>query len=95
MRRPPFVGVERPAARREAEEQHEVRGEIRKTAERAPAEERATRLLRLPGLVTDEEIGLGEVVKRLTSAFGIKPCARCERRAQVLNRWMAFTGRKR
>lgn len=49
--------------------------------------------VRLPGFITDEEIGLGDVVKRVTSAFGIRPCGGCERRAAALNRWIVFTGR--
>jgi hypothetical protein len=49
----------------------------------------------LPGFITDEEIGLGDVVKRVTTAFGIKPCGGCERRAAALNRWVVFTGRVR
>ena len=44
--------------------------------------------VRLPGFVSDEEIGLGDVIKRATSYFGIKPCGGCERRAAALNRWV-------
>jgi hypothetical protein len=47
--------------------------------------------VRLPGFVTDEEIGLGDAVKRVTYAMGIKPCGGCERRAAAMNRWMVFT----
>jgi len=47
--------------------------------------------VRLPGFITDEEIGLGDVIKRTTSYFGIQPCGGCERRAAALNRWMVFT----
>jgi len=47
--------------------------------------------VRLPGFITDEEIGLGDVIKRATSYFGIQPCGGCERRAAALNRWMVFT----
>lgn len=43
---------------------------------------------RLPEFVSDEEIGLGDVIKRATSYFGIKPCGGCERRAAALNRWV-------
>jgi hypothetical protein len=46
---------------------------------------------RLPGFLLEEEIGLGEVVKRITYAVGIKPCGGCEKRAATLNRWMRFT----
>lgn len=47
----------------------------------------------LPGFVNEEDIGLGDVVKRATQFFGIKPCDGCERRAIALNRWFVFTGR--
>lgn len=47
----------------------------------------------LPGFITDEEIGLGDMVKRVTSTIGVRPCGRCDRRAAVLNRWIVFTGR--
>jgi hypothetical protein len=49
----------------------------------------------LPGFVTDEDIGLGEVIKRATYRIGIKPCGGCEGRAAALNRWFVFTGRRR
>jgi hypothetical protein len=49
--------------------------------------------VRLPGFITDEEIGLGDVIKRAGSYFGIKPCGGCERRAAVLNRWAVFARR--
>ena len=47
--------------------------------------------VRLPGFITGEEVGLGDVVQRVTFAMGIKPCGGCERRAAALNRWMVFT----
>jgi hypothetical protein len=47
--------------------------------------------VRLPGFIKDEEIGLGDAVKRLTYAFGLKPCGGCAQRAASLNRWMVFT----
>jgi hypothetical protein len=47
--------------------------------------------MRLPGFVREEQIGLGDVVKRVTYAFGIKPCSGCEARGAAMNRWMAFT----
>ena len=49
--------------------------------------------VRLPGFLSDEEIGLGDVVKRATSYLGIKPCGGCGRRADALNRWLVFTNR--
>jgi hypothetical protein len=47
--------------------------------------------VRLPGFIKEEEIGLGDVIKRVTYTMGIKPCAGCEKRAAALNRWMRFT----
>jgi len=49
--------------------------------------------VRLPGFIVDEEIGLGDVIKRTTSYIGITPCGGCRRRAEALNRWMVFTNR--
>ena len=46
--------------------------------------------VRLPGFISDEQVGLGDVVKRVTYAAGIKPCGGCGRRAAALNRWMVF-----
>jgi peroxiredoxin len=46
----------------------------------------------LPRFLVKYEIGLGDVIKRFTSALGIKTCVGCERRAAVLNRWMVFSG---
>ena len=50
--------------------------------------------IRLPGFVRDEDIGLGDLVKRTTASFAIKPCGGCERRAAMLNQWLTFTGRR-
>jgi len=48
--------------------------------------------IRLPGFLLDEkEIGLGDVIKRVTYKMGITPCEGCERRAETLNRWVKFT----
>jgi hypothetical protein len=51
--------------------------------------------VRLPGFIAEEELGLGDVIKQVTYAIGIKPCGGCERRAAALNRWFAFSGRRR
>ncbi len=50
--------------------------------------------VRLPGFITDEDVGLGDVIKRATATVGIRPCSSCERRAAVLNSWLAFSGRR-
>jgi hypothetical protein len=47
--------------------------------------------VRLPGFISDEQVGLGDVVTRITYAAGIKPCGGCGRRTAALNRWMVFT----
>ena len=46
--------------------------------------------VRLPGFIRDDEIGLGDIVKRATYAMGVRPCGGCEARAAALNRWMVF-----
>jgi len=56
--------------------------------------ERKPHRLRLPGFIADEEVGLGDLVKRVTSAAGIKPCGGCRRRAAALNRMLVFNGRR-
>ncbi|HXP62326.1 MAG TPA: hypothetical protein VN829_17650 [Dongiaceae bacterium] len=47
--------------------------------------------VRLPGFLVKEEIGLGDVIKRITYSMGIPTCSGCEQRAQALNRWVKFT----
>ncbi len=50
--------------------------------------------VRLPGFVRDEDVGLGDVIKRATSSVGITPCGGCKRRAETLNSWIVFSGRR-
>jgi hypothetical protein len=47
--------------------------------------------VRIPGFISDEDVGLGDIIMRQTSYVGIKPCRACERRAATLNRWLVFT----
>ena len=54
--------------------------------------ERPAHRVHLPGFVTDEDVGLGDVVKRMTYAVGIRPCGGCEKRAAALNSWMIVYG---
>jgi hypothetical protein len=62
-----------------------------------PAENQAKRAddesyrVRLPGFLIEEEIGLGDAIKRVTYAMGLKTCGECEKRAAALNRWMHFS----
>jgi hypothetical protein len=51
--------------------------------------------VRLPRAIADNDIGLGDILKRATSGVGIKPCGGCERRAAALNRWLVFSGQRR
>jgi hypothetical protein len=48
----------------------------------------------LPGFIGDQDIGLGDVIKRATYAIGVKPCGSCQSRATALNRWMVFSGKR-
>jgi hypothetical protein len=52
-------------------------------------------LVRLPGFIADDDIGLGNFIKRATHTFGIKSCTGCEGRAAALNRWLIFTRRNK
>lgn len=47
--------------------------------------------VRLPGFIKDEELGLGDAVKRATYRLGLTPCGGCQQRAAFLNRWIVFT----
>lgn len=58
--------------------------------ENAPDSKATPPRLRLPGFIKDEEVGLGDLVKRATYAVGLKPCGGCEERAAALNRWVVF-----
>ena len=60
----------------------------------ASSTERQPYRVRLPGFVRDEDISLGDVVKRATASLAIRPCRGCERRAAMLNRWLTFTGHR-
>lgn len=47
--------------------------------------------VRLPGFIGDKEIGLGDIVSRITYAVGLAPCGGCRERRERLNRRMTFT----
>ena len=49
--------------------------------------------IRIPGFLVEDEIGLGGVIKKVTTSLGIKPCGGCNRRAEFLNQWMVFYGK--
>jgi hypothetical protein len=50
---------------------------------------------RLPGFINDDDVGLGDAIKRVTSYIGIKPCGGCGRRAAALNQRFVFSGRRK
>lgn len=54
--------------------------------------ERKPYLVRLPGFIPDKDVGLGDVIKRATAAFGVRACGGCARRAATFNSWITFTG---
>jgi hypothetical protein len=56
---------------------------------------RRPRNVRLPVFVSDEPVGLGDLIKRATSAIGVRPCGGCAERARRLNNRLTFTGRSK
>lgn len=56
---------------------------------------REPRRARLPGFLVDEEIGLGDVLKRVTTTVGLRPCGGCIQRAAALNQRFVFSNRRR
>lgn len=47
--------------------------------------------VRLPGFLIEEEVGLGDLIKKATHSMRIRSCSGCEQRAAALNRWMTFS----
>ncbi len=48
----------------------------------------AAHTVRLPRFIVKEPLGLGQIVKRMTSAIGVQPCGPCERRANRMDQWL-------
>jgi hypothetical protein len=46
--------------------------------------------VRLPRFIAAEPVGLGDVVKKVTTGVGVKPCSACQQRADRLNQWLQF-----
>jgi len=63
-------------------------------AEKPRVGKRHPRQVRLPGFITEEEVGLGEVIKMATNIAGIRPCGGCSRRAAALDRRVVFVPRR-
>jgi hypothetical protein len=57
---------------------------LQKKAQRVPYR------VRLPVFI-NEDVGLGDAVRRVTQAIGVQPCDRCHQRAATLNRWVVFS----
>ena len=47
--------------------------------------------LRIPGLLLEHDLGLGDAIKQVTYRMGATPCSGCDRRASALNRWVVFS----
>jgi hypothetical protein len=47
--------------------------------------------IRIPFRMQQPAIGLGDVVKRVTTSVGFRPCSGCQKRAEALNRMVQFT----
>jgi hypothetical protein len=50
--------------------------------------------VRLPGFLTDRDLGLGDAIQRVTYAFGVRSCGGCQQRRESLNNWMVFGGKR-
>ena len=50
--------------------------------------------IRIPFRMQQPTIGLGDIVKRVTTSVGFRPCSGCQKRAEALNRMVQFTTRK-
>ena len=50
--------------------------------------------VRLPTFIVHEPTGAGQVVSRLTSAVGVRPCKPCKDRAARLDHWLRFEPRR-
>jgi hypothetical protein len=50
--------------------------------------------IRLPGFVSDTEIGFGDVVGKAAAFVGVKACGGCQHRAATLNGLFSFSGRR-
>jgi hypothetical protein len=62
--------------------------------EKESPDDKSRARMRLPNFVSDDDIGLGDLVSRATRTLVHRPCQGCERRAEALNRWLVFHGRR-
>jgi hypothetical protein len=52
---------------------------------------RPARRILLPKKFLNGDVGLGDLIKRVTQALGIQPCQPCKRRAEQLNQILVFS----
>ena len=52
---------------------------------------RIPRPIRIPLPAIQREVGLGQAVKRVTTALGIRPCSSCAQRARALDQRLVFS----
>jgi hypothetical protein len=63
-------------------------------SERSAAGAAVRHRVRLPQFIVTEPVGLGQIVKRATSAVGVRPCAPCEQREARLDHWLQIEPRR-
>jgi hypothetical protein len=51
-------------------------------------------MIRVPRFITNEEVGLGDAMRRITSAAGVKPCGPCLKRGAALNHRFVLVPRR-
>jgi hypothetical protein len=56
-------------------------------------ESRSPHVVRLPSFIVRDSVGLGTVIKRVTTRVGIAPCSPCERRTARLDSLITFRPR--
>lgn len=69
-----------------------------RATEGSPTDDRRpAHTIRVPAFLLAREIGLGQVVKQITTSIGVPHCAPCAARAARLDRWLHFApeGRER
>ncbi len=54
----------------------------------------ARHTVNVPEFITKKNIGLGDAIKKVTTALRFQPCGGCKRRAAHLNRFLVFSGRR-
>jgi hypothetical protein len=61
----------------------------------APMKRKQPYVVKLPGFINNDDIGLGRLVSTITSRAGVKACDGCIRRANLLDAWIVISSRRR